>query len=162
MSIRPATPSDTDAIVGLGVSTGMFKPDEAGTLRWIIDEFHAGRGSPDHRLEVAVERDAVIGAVYYGPDAMTDRKWDLWMIAVAPDRQGQGVGTVLIEWVEKSARDAGGRLLLVDTSSRPKYDATRAFYVARGFVRVAEVPDFYTDGDGKVTFSKRLAPSRSA
>ena len=48
------------------------------------------------------------------------------------------------------------RLLIVDTSSLPAFDGARAFYPALGFREEARIRDFWTDGDDKVTFAKRL------
>lgn len=156
--IRPAVPADTAAIVQLGVDAKMFLADEVEPLRQILEGFHAGTSSADHQLYVWANDVAgpPVGVVFFGPDAMTDRKWDLWMIAVAPERQGLGIGGELLRFTEERIRGAGGRLLLVDTSSRAKYDPTRAFYAKHGLVEVARVPDFYADGDGKVTYWKRM------
>lgn len=86
---------------------------------------------------------------------MTDRKWDLWLIAVHADRQGQGIGGELLRYAERRARVAGARLLLIETRSLPKFDPTHAFYGRHGYREVARIPDDYADGDSKVVFTKR-------
>ena len=48
------------------------------------------------------------------------------------------------------------RLIAVDTSGRPDYTPTRDFYLARGYLAVARVPDFYAPGDDQVIFTKLL------
>ena len=147
-------------MVALAVAAGMFPPDEVEPLREVLDGLHAGHSGAGPRLAVwADDPDGPpIGVVYFGPDAMTDRKWDLWMIAVAPGRQGQGIGGQLVEFAEAHVREERGRLLLIDTSSLPKYEATGAFYRKHGYAEVARIPDFYTDGDSKVVYAKRMAP----
>ena len=158
--IRAATPTDTSAIVALGIATGMFPPEETEPLREVLEGFHAGHAGADHCLAVWID-DAdghPVGVVYFGPDAMADRKWDLWMIAVAPEQQGRGIGGQLLRFTEARVRTLGGRLLLIDTSSLPIYEATRAFYAKHGYAEVARVPDFFKDGDSKVIFAKRMAP----
>lgn len=156
--LRPATPADTPALIALAIDTKMFLPDEVDPLREAFDGLHAGRSGADHRLEVWADDPGgpPVGVVYFGPDAMADRKWDLWMIAVAPDRQGQGIGGELLRSAEAHVLARGGRLLLIDTSSLPKYDATRVFYAKHGYAEVARIPDFYTDGDCKVIYAKRI------
>ena len=156
--LRPATPADTPAVLDLAVATGLFPADEIDFLRGILDELHAGRLGPGHRLEIWTD-DAdgpAVGAVYFNADATADRKWDLWMIAVLPERQGHGIGGDLIRFAEDFARDADGRLMLIDTSSLPKFYATQAFYAKHSYTEVARIPDFYADGDSKVVFSKRI------
>ena len=132
----------------------MFLPHEVDPVREVLDNCPA-----DHRVEVWVNDPTgmPIGVVYFGPDTMTDRKWDLWMIAVAPDRQGQGIGGELLRFTEAHVRTGGGRLLLIETSSLTKYDATRVFYGKHGYAEVACIPDFYADGDSKVIYAKRIA-----
>jgi GNAT superfamily N-acetyltransferase len=66
-----------------------------------------------------------------------------WM-AVRADARGRGVGTELLEGLATQVARAGARLILVKTLSDredpgPAYAATRAFYLSRGFVPVAEL-----------------------
>ena len=88
---------------------------------------------------------------------MGDRTWDLIWISVAPDRQGQDIGGELIRFTEAHIREAGGRMLLIETSSLPRFAATHAFYGKHGYTKVARIPDFFADGDSKVIFAKRIA-----
>ena len=48
-------------------------------------------------------------------------------------------------------------MLLIETSSLPRFAATHAFYGKHGYTKVARIPDFYADGDSKVIFAKRIA-----
>lgn len=158
--LRPAAPADTSALVSLGISTELFLPDEVGPLREMLDDLHAGRSGEDQRVQVWADDPAgpPVGVVYFAPNEMTDRTWDLLWIAVSPDRQGQGIGGELVRFTEAHIRASGGRMLIVDTSSLPRFDATHAFYRKHGYSEVARVPDYYSDGDGKVIFAKRMAP----
>ena len=156
--LRPAVPADTVALIDLAIATELFLPDEAGFLRGVLDDLHAGRSGAGHQVQVwADDRTSPpVGVVYFGPNATGDRTWDLLWIAVAPDRQGRGIGGELIRFAEARIREAGGRLLLIDTSSLPRFDATHAFYLKHGYAEVARVPDFYSEGDSKVIFAKRV------
>ena len=98
-----------------------------------------------------------IGVVYFGPNEMTDRTWDLLWIAVSPERQGRGIGGELIRFTEAHIKANGSRLLIIDTGSLPQFEATHAFYGKHGYAEVARIPDFYADGDSKVIFAKRIA-----
>lgn len=88
---------------------------------------------------------------------MANQIWDLWWIGVAPQRHGQGIGDELLRFVEDQVRAARGRVLIIETSSLPKLERTRSFYMKRGYAFCGQVPDFYADGDDKVLFAKRLA-----
>lgn len=66
-----------------------------------------------------------------------------WM-AVGDGRRDQGLGTALLDELAERLRGDGVRLLLAKTLSDredpgPAYAATRAFYLARGFVPVMEL-----------------------
>jgi ribosomal protein S18 acetylase RimI-like enzyme len=90
---------------------------------------------------------------------MTDRTWNLQLIAIHPDRQGQGRGAALLHYVEKTLAARKGRMLLVETSGLPDFDRTRAFYVKCGYQEEARIRDFYTTGDDKIVFRKVLNPN---
>ncbi|MFL5578630.1 MAG: GNAT family N-acetyltransferase [Gemmatimonadaceae bacterium] len=98
----------------------------------------------------------LLGYACYGPTPATDRTYDLYWIAVDPAAQGAGAGTVLLGAVERRLAEARARLLVVETSSRAEYDATRGFYAARGYREAARVGHFYAPGDDRVIYTKRL------
>ncbi|HKG91355.1 MAG TPA: GNAT family N-acetyltransferase [Gemmatimonadaceae bacterium] len=103
--------------------------------------------------------DELVGYACYGPTPGTDRTFDLYWIAVHPSAQGTGSGTTLISEVERRLRDNNARLLVVETSSRPDYSATLAFYRARGYTEAARVADFYAPADSRVILTKRFRES---
>jgi ribosomal protein S18 acetylase RimI-like enzyme len=100
----------------------------------------------------------LLGYANYGPTPHTDRTWDLYWIAVAREAHGKGVGSTLLAEVERRLKEAGARLLLIETSSRTDYDATRGFYVARGYTEQARIRDFYAPDDDRVMLTKTLYP----
>lgn len=158
--LRPATPADTPDLLALAAATGIFRPDEVDfLLGGVLDDLHAGRLGDGHTAWVwaggSTEQPA--GWVYFSPVDKTDGVWNLWWIGVDPARQGQGVGGELLRSVEDHVRTNAGRLLLIETSSLPTFDAVRRFYAKRGYSDCGQVPDFYADGDGKVTYAKRMA-----
>jgi ribosomal protein S18 acetylase RimI-like enzyme len=159
LSIRPAVAGDGDTVLALAVDTAMFAPDEAGGLRAAFNDAVRPGGELEGWAVADVEG-GVVGAVHWGPEPFGDRVWNLWFIAVAPDRHGSGVGTALVGHVETHLRALGpdhARVLLVETSSTDRYDDARHFYLARGFVEEARIREFYGEGDDRVTFWKRTA-----
>jgi hypothetical protein len=60
--------------------------------------------------------------------------------------------------VEQRLRADGGRLLIVETSSRPDYEPMRRFYERRGYREVPRVAEFYGPADDRVIYAKRLGP----
>lgn len=104
--------------------------------------------------------DELAGFACYGPTPDTDRTVDLYWIAVHPSAQGTGSGTILLSEVERRLEDTDARMFVVETSSRPEYDPTRAFYRARGYAEAARMRDFYAPSDDRVIFTKRFHQPR--
>jgi ribosomal protein S18 acetylase RimI-like enzyme len=161
-NIIPAQAAHTEAILQITVDAGMFQTEEIGALREILEGFHAAPDGNGQHLIVSVDKSETAdnqtptGAAYFGPNHMSDNAWDLWMIAVPPERQGQGIGCALVAHAENLIQQVGGRLLIIETNSTAQYEKTRVFYVQSGYAQVGCIPDYYGDGEDKVIFCKRL------
>lgn len=160
-NVRSAISADADQIKQLALDNQMFEPEEMGDFDEMLSGFFAGVLDGHHWI-VADPGDtsgAIAAAAYFAPEPFSDRMWNLYFIAAAPDGHGRGAGTTLIEHIERQLEafgEATARTLIVDTSSLDDYEEARAFYLARGFVEEARIRDFYGPGDDKVTFWKRL------
>ncbi|MCS7166876.1 MAG: N-acetyltransferase [Gemmatales bacterium] len=106
--------------------------------------------------QVSWFRPGVAGFVIFGPTPLTVHTWDIYWIAVSRDVQRHGIGSRLLESAEARIRAQRGKLVRVETSSLPTYEATRRFYEKHGYQRAGVIPDFYADGDDLVIYYKRL------
>ena len=122
----------------------------------LIDSYLADAYRSGYHILVSEVDSVVVGYICYGPTPLTEGTWDIYWMAVAPQMQGKGIGTALIESAEKNIKKAQGRLALIETSSKPEYERTRRFYRAQGYKVVCRIPDFYAPGDDKLTLQKRL------
>src|SRR5699024_6293627 len=102
----------------------------------------------------------LIGDSCHGPTPCTLGTCDLYWIAVAPAAQRNGAGSALLQEVERRLAATDARMLLIETSSQPRYLPTRAFYERHGYVEAARVPEFYAPGDDRVIFAKRIQTAR--
>jgi ribosomal protein S18 acetylase RimI-like enzyme len=152
--IRPTTPDDTAALIALAEAIG-FTPNEIEELRELLAGYFAGSLGRDH-FWVTDDDGGPVGVAYYAPERMTDGTWNLYLIAVRPDLQGQGRGSALLRYVEQTLRAQGDRLLLVETSGLPDFERTRAFYRKCGYEQEARIRDFYKAGDDKIVYRKAL------
>ena len=118
---------------------------------YLRDSFGSG-----YHILVAEVDSTTTGYICYGPTPMTEGTWDIYWEAVAPERQGQGIGSALTESAEKEIVKAKGRLAIIETSSTPVYEKTRHFHISHGYEIVARIPDFYEPGDDKLILQKRL------
>ncbi len=154
--IRPTTPADTDAILALAVSSGLFPPEGTEEVAGVLAAALRGELGPDH-CWLTDDDGGPVGVAYYAPERMTEGTWNLYMLAVRTDRQRQGRGAALVRHVERQLAARGARLLLIETSGLGSFDRTRAFYRALGYGEEARIRDFYKAGDDKVVFRKALA-----
>jgi ribosomal protein S18 acetylase RimI-like enzyme len=150
--IRPLRAKDLPGAKSIIDSVGLFPSSllDGMAAPWLDGE------APDEVWRVLLE-DAVPAALAYcAPERMTDGTWNLLLIAVRADRQGQGLGGWLTREIEQGLATRGARILLVETSGLPEFDRTRAVYRRLGYAEEARIRDFYAAGEDKVVFRKRL------
>lgn len=157
--IRPITPDDTSALMALVNSIG-FQPSELEELSELLADYFSRKMDSDH-VWITDDEDGLVGVAYYAPERMTNGTWNLYLIAVRPDYQGQGRGTALLRYVEQTLAARGARQLLVETSGLASFERTRAFYRKCGYEEEARIRDFYQAGDDKIVYRKTLVAQRS-
>ena len=161
MKIRPAELRDRGRIHEILVATARFTQDEVQSAMDLVDQAYDDPAKGDYIIHVLEEPDgaAVQGYVCYGPTPLTDGVFDLYWIAVDPKRQGQGIGQLLLRFVENEVRRKRGRMLLIETSSKESYASTMRFYERSGYDEISRIKDFYRIEDDKVVYCKKLTPS---
>jgi ribosomal protein S18 acetylase RimI-like enzyme len=140
--------------------TGVFRDEEVGIALELFDETFqspAAAVTSDYEFLGAFDdNDVLVGFACYGPTPETEHAYDLYWLAVDPSVQHEGTGTSLLRAVEMRLRETRGRLVVAETSSRPEYDATRAFYESRGYREAARIREFYAPGDDRIIYTKRI------
>src|SRR4051812_37502762 len=149
-------------------ATAVFRDDEVEVALELFDETFAagparapydpGDGVANYEFVGSFSREGqLVGYVCYGATPGTDRTYDLYWIAMHPAFQGEGGGSQLLDEVERRLRQREARLIVVETSSRVDYAATRHFYETHGYRSEASVSDFYAPGDDRVIYTKRFS-----
>jgi ribosomal protein S18 acetylase RimI-like enzyme len=145
---------DAGRVFKLAEATGFFNQEETQIARELVEE-RLGRGEASGYFFVFAEIEGCLaGYSCYGPIPATRSSFDLYWIVVHPDFQRRGLGRKILLQTEKLISSAGGRRIYVDTSTRPQYAPTRAFYQGCGYRLEAELEDFYAPGDGKAIYCK--------
>jgi len=152
--IRSTTPNDTIALIAIADAIG-FQPNELEDLSEMLSDYFGSDSESDH-FWITDDDNGPVGVAYCEPERMTDQTWNLQLIAIRPDRQGQGRGAILLRYVEQTLMARGGRVLLVETSGLPDFERTRAFYRKCGYEEEARIRDFYKAGDDKIVYRKAL------
>ena len=57
---------------------------------------------------------------------------------------------------QKKIAEAKGRLIIVETSSKPQYARTREFYYSMNYQTIGRIPDFYAPSDDKLILQKTI------
>jgi GNAT superfamily N-acetyltransferase len=154
--------SDREALEKLVLETGAFSAAETEVAMQVFDEAFPpdeGDGDPDYIFLGAFDPTdpaRLYGYVCFGPTLGTDRGYDLYWIAVHPAHQHHGIGGALMADVESRLASWNARMLIVETSGRPAYASTRAFYEKRGYAEAARVQSFYAPDDDRVLYTKRF------
>jgi GNAT superfamily N-acetyltransferase len=157
MEIRKSVIKDQDHLIQIADATGVFKSGEAQQLFTdILNAFYSIELGEGHEVFVAEEGDNLLGWVYFSPSFKADSIWDLWWIGVLPENQQTGVGSKLLAFVEDFVQTQSARMLIIETSSTNAFDEVRKFYLNKGYSDCGTIPDFYGDGDGKVTFARKF------
>ena len=159
-------PGDRAQLAELLVATGAFNAGEVEVALALFDTtMHAGASGGaggaddaqgDYELMGAFDEERLVGYACFGPTPATDGTFDLYWLAVHPGAQRGGVGSALVRAVEEALAARGARLLVVETSSRPDYARTRAFYARSGYTEAARVRDFYAPADDRIMLTTRL------
>ncbi|GAB5416883.1 MAG: hypothetical protein Crog4KO_17500 [Crocinitomicaceae bacterium] len=150
--IRPVTKNDIPGIKSVIDSNKLF-PSE-----YLEDMMSDYLNNPESEelWFTKIEKDVPIGVGYCVPEKFTEGTYNLLAIAVSKDVQGKGIGASLMQYIEESLKNKGARVLIVDTSSDDQFELTRKFYLKLGYLQEAVIRDFWSEGDDKVVFWKKL------
>jgi ribosomal protein S18 acetylase RimI-like enzyme len=86
----------------------------------------------DTHVWVALDSGSTVGFVAVKLDSKS-RMGEIYMIAVDPDFQGQGIGMALVEFATAQMKAAGMAIAMVETGSDPGHTPARHIYEKAGF-----------------------------
>ncbi len=149
-------PGDVAAIREVTASTGYFHDDEIDVAVELVEERLAKGPASGYEFVLAENGGHLIGYAAFGPIPCTQSGFDLYWLAVRPEVQGLGLGRQIQREVERRVRTMGGTRLYAETSGRPQYASTRAYYEHAGFTLCELLEDYYAPGDARATYTKTL------
>jgi len=147
MQIEPYDPHYLDAVVRLSLQAwapvfdsiqNVMDPDVYRVFypdSWRVSQQKAVEdvcAAEDTNVWVALDADSVVGFVavkLHSEDSMGE----IYMVAVDPDFQGQGIGSALIEFALEWMKDVGMSIAMVDTGGDPGHAPARHTYEKIGF-----------------------------
>lgn len=155
--IIAATEPDGPQIQDIAARAGVFSQEEVECVAALWEDYlTVGPVVGGYNFIVDRDGDQVLGFSCYGPRDLTSGVFDLYWIAVDSKSHRNGVGRKLLTATEEAVRQAGGRMLIAETSGTLHYEPTRNFYLGMGYTVEASLRDFYSEGDDLVIFVKRF------
>lgn len=76
--------------------------------------------------------------------------------AVHKDYRYKGLASKLLNAVEQWVKENDGRYIHALSCDIDSYAPARAFYEKNGYKKVANIPNYYVEGEGRVDFFKEL------
>jgi D-alanine-D-alanine ligase len=150
-------PADLLSLRRLVADAGVFSNAEIDLAVSLAgDALAHGAAESGHHFLLASRGGRLLGYTCWGPIDGTQGAFDLYWIVVDAAGQGRGLGRRLLALTEQRVSKAGGRRLYAETSGRPDYAPTRAFYERAGYAAEARLADFYAPGDDRITYTKVL------
>lgn len=150
-------PADVARVREIAQSTGFFNKSEVDIAVELVEtRLKEGPASGYRFLFADLPDGSTVGYTCFGEIPCTVGSYDLYWIIVHRDYKSAGIGRQLMSRTEAVVKGLGGRGLYAETAGRDQYLPTRAFYQKIGYETVAIMKDFYTPGDDKVVFFKKL------
>ena len=147
---------DCESVRRIVESSAFFSPEEVSVAVELLTE-RLTKGLESGYYFLFAEHDGrVIGYTCFGPIPCTRGSFDLYWIAVQDEFRGLAIGRELLSKTLRLIETIGGVRIYIETSSRPQYAPTRAFYCKNGFEQEAVLKDFYDHGDDKIVYSRTI------
>jgi ribosomal protein S18 acetylase RimI-like enzyme len=160
-----------DEIMAMTRRAAVFNESEVDTVTELLEGYEEGPeesgyyflscrevSHPSTSLRSAQDEKPgqIIGYACWGPRQLSGNGYDLYWICADPAVHSKGVGRALMQAVEAEIRQRNGVWLVIETSDTDHYGPARRLYERCGYTLAMLLPDFYTDGDGMCTYTKRL------
>jgi aminoglycoside 6'-N-acetyltransferase I len=134
-----------------------FSELEVEVAMELIDIAGFNPNQTDYNIFVYEYDGKILGFHCTGKRPLTDGTFDLYWIVADPQSEIKGIGKNLLEHAEDFVLKNNGRLILAETSSKESYLKTRSFYLKNNYSVVAQINDFYSEGDNLMVFGKYFA-----
>ncbi|MFY9116691.1 MAG: GNAT family N-acetyltransferase [Bacteroidales bacterium] len=150
-------PADRGPLAAVMQSTGLFYDFEIAVALEVLDTLLEQGEQSGYSIVIAQQDTLPVAFSVYGPTPCTVSGWDIYWMAVKDNLRGKGLGSLLMEIIEKNIVKQGGTNIWIETSGREAYLPTRRFYEKHRYRAMAELSDFYAPGDSKVIYGKDIS-----
>ncbi len=158
---RTLQPKDRERVREMVTASGFFNAEEIAIAVELVDDRLEKGEASDYSFLFADTQGQTVAYACFGKIPLTVASFDLYWIVVDPALKRYGIGRHVLAACEQEVQQQGGTRIYLDTSTRPQYIPTRAFYERCGYHLAACLDDFYAPGDGKAIYCKALFAAES-
>ncbi|MEM2955972.1 MAG: N-acetyltransferase [Candidatus Pacearchaeota archaeon] len=133
---------------------GVFKEEDVKIAREVINEKLSNL--KNYNIKIVESSGNILGFICYDKSILSDSFYDLYWIAVLPSFQKQGIGTLLMNEMERDVKAKGGKAIILETSSSENYLVARHMYEKLGYKLIAKIENFYSEGEDKLIYKKDI------
>lgn len=148
--------AEFDAIMEMTKRAAVFNETEVDTVTELLEGYEEGPESSGYYFLSCRDKSVVVGYACWGPRDLSGNGYDLYWICADPSVHGKGVGRALMHAVEAEICKRNGVWVVIETSDTDHYTPARRLYERCGYTLAMLLKDFYHDGDGLCTYTKRL------
>lgn len=152
--IRRLKPADAGIIEDILKKIPLFKKEDINVAMELVNITASNPLQTDYNIFIYENDGTVLGYHCTGKRPLTDAVYDLYWIVTDPDHGKKGIGKSLLEHSEDFVLQNNGRWMLIETSSKESYNATRNFYMRNNYSIISEINDFYSKGESLLVFGK--------
>ncbi len=152
--IRKLKPADAEIIEGILKKIPLFKKEDIKVAMELVNITVSNPSQTDYNIFIYENDGTVLGYHCTGKRPLTDAVYDLYWIVTDPDHGKKGIGKSLLEHAEDFVTQNNGRWMLIETSSKESYNATRNFYMRNNYTIISQINDFYSKGESLLIFGK--------
>ena len=156
-NISATRPDEFETIMKITRRAAVFSDEEVDTVAELLEEYEKGPEISGYNFLSYREDGQLLGYVCWGIRYLSANGYDLYWVCTDPAAQRKGVGRALMNAVEERIREQKGVWLVIETSDTEHYLPARRFYERCGYTLAMLLPDFYKNGDGLCTYTKRLS-----
>ena len=147
VTIKPSAPQDRKRIYDILMNSQIFGKVDADCVDEMF-ELAMTKPSPDqYRFLSAWDGDHMIAFGCYGMTSLTKATWDYYWLCALPEARGKGSGGALMRHGIRQATLEGGRLMVLYSSTDPRYAFAQRVFDELGFALHTIIPGYYDVGD---------------
>lgn len=160
MEIKELNDADTANKIGdfLTSEDAFIQTWAPNEKQMVVKAVHDSLSNAKHKYWYAKDNGKIIAAIGVRENKLGSGGYEMNedYVAVHKDYRRRGIASKLLEKMENFVKENGGRYIHVITCDIDSYSPALGFYERKGYKKVAEMPNYYVKGEGRIDYYKEL------